>query len=235
MIKQIEKDFLKYSDPSKARHSSRFFKTGKGEYGEGDIFLGITNPQIDEIVKKYYKDVSLKDLMYFLKNKYHDYRMFALKTLVKKYSKCKTEKDKKEIYDLYISNTKYINNWDLVDVTSYKIVGEYLKEKDRKILYTFAKSKDLWKQRISIISTYSFIRNNDFKDTIEISKILLHHEHDLIHKAVGWMLREVGKRDQDIEERFLKKYYKDMPRTMLRYAIERFEESKRKKYLKGKI
>ena len=235
MIKQIEKDFLKYSDPSKSRHSSRFFKTAKGEYGEGDIFLGITNPQIDEIVKKYYKDVSLKDLMYFLKNKYHDYRMFALKTLVKKYSKCKTEKDKKEIYDLYISNTKYINNWDLVDVTSYKIVGEYLKEKDRKILYTFAKSKDLWKQRISIISTYSFIRNNDFKDTIEISKILLHHEHDLIHKAVGWMLREVGKRDQDIEERFLKKYYKDMPRTMLRYAIERFEEGKRQKYLKGKI
>ena len=235
MIKQIEKDFFKYSDPSKARHSSRFFKTAKGEYGEGDIFLGITNPQIDEIVKKYYKDISLKGLMYFLKNKYHDYRMFALKTLVKKYSKCKTEEEKKEIYDLYISNTKYINNWDLVDVTSYKIVGEYLKDRDRKILYTFAKSKDLWKQRISIISTYSFIRNNDFKDTLAISKILLNHEHDLIHKAVGWMLREVGKRDQDIEERFLKKYYKDMPRTMLRYSIERFEEGKRQKYLKGKI
>lgn len=235
MIKQIEKDFRKYSDPTKAKHSSRFFKTGKGEYGEGDIFLGLTNPEIKGIVKKYYEEISFKDLLYLIQSKYHDYRMFGLQCLVSKYQKSKTAKERKEIYDIYIDNTKYINNWDLVDVTCYKVVGEYLKDKDRKILYTFAKSKDLWKQRISIISTYSFIRTNDFKDTLAISKILLNHEHDLIHKAVGWMLREVGKRNQDIEEEFLKKYYMNMPRTMLRYAIERFEEDKRQKYLKGEI
>jgi 3-methyladenine DNA glycosylase AlkD len=235
MIKQIEKEFKKYTNLEKAKHSSRFFKTEKGEYGEGDIFLGITTPEIKGIVKKYYGEIPLKDLLYFVKSKYHDYRMFGLQCLVSKYQKAKTEKERKEIYEMYISNTKYINNWDLVDVTCYKIVGEYLKEKDRKILYTFAKSNNLWKQRISIISTLAFIRDNDFKDTLAISEILLNHKHDLIHKAVGWMLREVGNRDQDIEEVFLKKYYMEMPRTMLRYAIEKFEEGKRQQYLKGEV
>jgi 3-methyladenine DNA glycosylase AlkD len=235
MINQIKKEFLKYTNPSKARHSSRFFKTGKGEYGEGDIFLGITIPQTRDVVKKYYKETPLKDLLYFIQSKYHDYRMFGLLCLVYKYEKAKTEEERKEIYNIYISNTKYINNWDLVDVTAPKIVGEYLKDKERDILYTFAKSKDLWKQRISIISTFTFIRNEDFKDTLAISEILVNHEHDLIHKAVGWMLREVGKKDIDVEEKFLKKYYKTMPRTMLRYAIEKFPEEKRQKYLKGEI
>lgn len=234
MIKQIENELKRYSNSKKAKHSQKFFKTGKGQYGEGDIFLGITNPEIKSIVKEYYKEMSLNNLLSFIQSKYHEYRMFGLQCLVSKYQKCKT-KERKEIYQIYISNTKYINNWDLVDVTCYKIVGEYLKEKKRKILYTFAKSNDLWKQRISIISTFAFIRDNDFKDTLAISEILLHHEHDLIHKAVGWMLREVGKRDQNIEEVFLKKYYKDMPRTMFRYAIERFEEDKRQRYLKGEI
>jgi len=235
MIKQIENDFKNYTNLEKAKHSSRFFKTNKGEYGEGDIFLGITTPKKKEMITKYYKEISFKDLLYFIKSKYHSYRSFGLQCLVSKYQKAKTEEGRKEIYNMYIGNTKYINNWDLVDVTCYKIIGDYLKNKDRKILYIFARSDDLWKQRIAIISTYSFIRDNDFKDTLAISKILLNHDHDLIHKAVGWMLREVGKRDQDIEEVFLKKYYMDMPRTMLRYAIERFEEGKRQKYLKGKI
>ena len=199
MIKQIEKDFKKYTNLEKTKHSQRFFKTGKGQYGEGDIFLGITTPEIKGMGRKYYKEISFKDLLYFIQSKYHDYRMFGLQCLVSKYQKAKIEEERKEIYDMYIDNTKYINSWDLVDVTCYKIVGEYLKDKDRKILYTFAKSKDLWKQRIAIISTYSFIRDNDFKDTLAISKILLNHEHDLIHKAVGWMLRELGKREQAIE------------------------------------
>jgi 3-methyladenine DNA glycosylase AlkD len=235
MIKQIEKDLKQYSNPKKAKNLQKFFKTNKGEYGYGDIFLGITVPEIRNIVRKYYKEVPIKDLLYFVQSKYHEYRLFGLLSLVSKFEKSKDEKKREEIYRTYISNTKYINNWDLVDLTSYKLVGSYLKDRKRDTLYTFAKSNDLWKQRISIISTYSFIRDNDFKDTLAISKILLNHEHDLIHKAVGWMLREVGKRDIGVEEKFLKKYYKDMPRTMLRYAIEKFEEDKRQKYLKGEI
>jgi len=233
MIKQIEKELKSYSSSKKAIHAQRFFKTEKGQYGEGDIFLGITNPEIRNVVEQYYKKISLKDLLYFIQSKYHEYRMFGLQCLVNKYQKSKTKEEKKEIYEIYMSNTKYINNWDLVDITCYKLVGEYLKNKDRKILYIFARSDDLWKQRIAIISTYSFIKDNDFKDTLAISKIFLNHKQDLIHKAVGWMLREVGKRNQNIEEKFLKKYYKNMPRTMLRYAIERFEEGKRQRYLKG--
>ena len=235
MLKQIEKDIQKYSDPIKSKHSQRFFKTGKGEYGESDIFLGLTTPELKGIVSKYYREISLKDLLYFLKSKYHEYRMFALQCLVYKYERCKTEEEKKEIYDMYIKNTKYINNWDLVDVTCHKIVGEYLKDKNRDILYTFAKSNDIWKQRISVISTFAYLHDNDFKDSLNICEILVNHNHDLIQKAVGWTLREIGKKDLDTEEQFLKKYYKTMPRTMLRYAIERFEEGKRQRYLKGEI
>ena len=235
MLNQIQKDFKKYSSPLKAKHSQRFFKTNKGQYGEGDIFLGLTTPELKEIVKKYYKEISLNDLLYFIQSKYHEYRMFGLQCLVYKYGKCKTDKERKEIYDIYIKNTKYINNWDLVDVTCPKIVGEHLRDKDRDILYEFANSDDLWKQRIAVISTFAFIRDNDFKDSLNICEILVNHNHDLIQKAVGWTLREIGKKDLKKEEQFLKKYYKNMPRTMLRYAIEKFEESKRQKYLRGEI
>lgn len=145
------------------------------------------------------------------------------------------EIERKDIFNLYVKNLKYVNNWDLVDLSAPNIVGEYLKEKDRTILYDFAKSNNLWKQRVAIISTFSFIRDKDFVDTLKISKMLLHHNNDLIHKAVGWMLREVGKRDQIVEEEFLRKYYKEMPRTMLRYSIEKFDEDKRQKYLKGLV
>ena len=235
MIKQIEKDLKQYSNPEKAKHSQRFFKTGKGQYGQGDIFLGITNPEIKEVVRKYYKEIDDDTLLHFIQSKYHEYRMFGLQCLVFKFQRSKEETEEKEIYEMYIANTKYINNWDLVDVTAHKIVGAYLENKERDILYTLAKSKGLWEQRIAIISTFWYIKDNDFKDALKIAEILVHHEHDLIHKAVGWMLREIGKRDQDTEEKFLKKYYKTMPRTMLRYAIEKFEESKRQKYLKGEI
>ena len=231
---QIVKKLKSVSHPEKVDHHMRFFKTEKGQYGEGDLFLGITNPDLRSVCKKYYKDISLEELKCFLTSPYHEYRLFALISMTYIYEKA-NEDSKKAIYDLYLENTKYINNWDLVDLSAYKIVGKYLLDKDRSVLYELAKSKELWKERISIISTFEFIRNKEFEDTLKISKILLNHEHDLIHKAVGWMLREVGKRDLDIEESFLKKYCKNMPRTMLRYAIEKLEDEKRQKYLTGNI
>lgn len=218
----------------KAEIFQRFFKTGKGEYGEGDTFAGIAVPEVRDISKRYFKEMTLEEVEYFVQHKIHEYRLFGLLTLTYTWKKA-DESKRKDIFDLYVKNLEYVNNWDLVDISAPNIVGEYLKEKDRAILYELAENNNLWKQRISIISTFSFIRNKDFVDTLNISEILLHHKHDLIHKAVGWMLREVGKRDQDVEEEFLKKYYKEMPRTMLRYAIERFEEEKRQKYLKGLV
>lgn len=234
MVKQIEKELRSYAKRERAVHSSRFFKTGKGEYGEGDMFLGINNPSLRLVVKKYYKDISIDEVLYFVQSDIHDFRLFGLILWTYQFPKV-SEEEKKKIYDLYLSNTGYINNWDLVDLSAYKIVGKYLLDKDRDILYTLASSSDLWEQRISIISTWWFIHNDEFKDTLKISEMLLNHDHDLIHKAVGWMLREVGKRDLEVEEEFLKKHYMNMPRTMLRYAIERFEEGKRQRYLKGDI
>ena len=233
-IARIEKDLKEVSQREKVSHNARFFKTGKGEYGEGDLFLGITNPVLRKVCKKYYKDISIKELEYFLESSFHEYRLFALICMTDIYGKANDEK-KQKIYTMYLKNTKYINNWDLVDLSAYKIVGKHLLNRDRNMLYELAISKDLWEQRIAIISTFEFIRNKQFEDTLKISKILLNHKHDLIHKAVGWMLREVGKRDIEVEERFLKKHYKNMPRTMLRYAIEKFDEEKRLKYLKGLI
>ena len=226
-LDSLKKDIERLSNPSKAKLLQRFFKTGKGEYGEGDIFLGIQVPEQRKIARKY-KDLELNEIQELLKSKIHEYRLIALLILVEKYVK---SLNKKEIVDFYLKNTRNINNWDLVDLTSHKILGEYLKDKDRSILFKLAKSKNLWEKRISIISTFAFIRNNDFNDSFKIAELLLKDKHDLIHKAVGWMLREIGKKDQDAEERFLKKYYKTMPRTMLRYAIERFDEKKKRFYM----
>jgi len=231
MIQQIITELKKYGSPERAKHSLRFFKTGKGEYGEGDSFYGTSVPEM-RIVAKKYKDTGLDEVQELLKNKYHECRLVALMILVDKFRKSKNDSEKKKIYELYISNTTYINNWDLVDLSAHAIVGAYLENKDRVILYRFAKSKMLWERRISIIAASHYIRKNDFNDTIKISEILLHDKEDLIHKAVGWMLREVGKRDQDAEERFLQKHYKTMPRTMLRYAIERFDAKKKEYYMK---
>jgi len=231
MLDKIKKDLNKFGTKKRAEASAWYFKTDKGEYGEGDVFLGLTSQEIKDISKKYSEEANFNDLQKLLNSEIHEYRVAVLRILIKKYEKA-DEKDKKKIFDFYLKNTKRINNWDLVDISAPNIVGDYLLDKDRKILYKLAKSKNLWEKRISIISTFKFIRENDFKDTLKISEILLNDEHDLIHKAVGWMLREIGKRDQKIEEKFLKKYYKTMPRTMLRYAIEKFEENKRKSYLK---
>ena len=228
---EIKKDLKKLANPKQAKLLQRFFKTGKGEYGEGDIFLGIKVPEQRKIAKKY-PDLSLKEIQELLLSKIHENRLTSLFVLIEQYKKS-DEKGKKEIFGFYLKNTKNINNWDLVDLSAPKIVGDYLLDKNRSILYKLAKSKSLWERRISILSTAAFIWNNEYKDTLKISGILLNDKHDLIHKGVGWMLREVGKRvSQEKEEEFLRKHYKKMPRTMLRYAIERFSEKKRKFYMK---
>ncbi|HNZ86697.1 MAG TPA: DNA alkylation repair protein [bacterium] len=218
-------------DKNQAKNLQRFFKTGPGQYGEGDIFLGIKVPIQRQIVKKYF-NISLKDTEKLLHSKIHEHRLTALLILVKKFEISKKETERKNIFNLYIKNKQYINNWDLVDLSAPNIVGNYLLNKDRKILYEFAKSNHLWTKRIAMISCFTFIKNKETKDALSIAEILINDKHDLIHKAVGWMLRELGKRvDQKKEEEFLKKHYKKMPRTMLRYAIEKFDEKKREFYM----
>ena len=230
MLNNLKHELKKLKDPKKAKIYARFFKTGKGEYGEGIKLLGLTTPDMRKIAKNY-TSLSLDELHTLLLSPIYEYRLISLIILVDKYKNANS-KEQKEIFDYYIKNSKNINNWGLVDTSAHYILGDYLLDKDRKILYKFAKSDNLWEKRIAIISTFAFIRNNDFKDTINIAEILLNDKHDLIHKAVGWMLREVGKKDQNLEEEFLKKHHTTMPRTMLRYAIERFNEDKRQFYLK---
>ena len=210
-----------------------FFKTGKGEYGEGDKFVGIKVP-VQRKIARQFRELNLEDLQRLLNSKIHEERLISLLILVVKYNKA-DEKVKEKIYRFYTKNSRKINNWDLVDLSAPKIIGTHLLNRDKQILYKYAYSNNLWEKRISIISTYSFIKNHDFKTTLEISDILLNDDHDLIHKAVGWMLREVGKQDLKTLENFLKPRYNKMPRTMLRYSIEKFPEKKRIKYLKGKI
>ena len=232
-LTQIKKEIKKQANPKQAVILQGFFKTGKGEYGEGDVFYGIKVPEQRAIAMQF-KDLSLNDLKSLLNSKIHEERLIAAFILVDQYKRG-DEKKKKIIFNFYLKNRKGINNWDLVDLSAPKIVGAYLIDREKDLLYKFANSKDLWEKRISIISTQAFIREHFFEDTLNISKILLNDKHDLIHKAVGWMLREVGNRDMETEEEFLKKFYKKMPRTMLRYAIEKFPEQKRINYLKGLI
>jgi 3-methyladenine DNA glycosylase AlkD len=226
---QVKKAIEKLADTKQAAILQRFFKTGQGEYGEGDVFLGIKVPKQRGLVKKY-KDLPLVEVLNLLKSKIHEHRLVALLILVEKFRKA-DEKEQKKIFDLYVKNTKHINNWDLVDLSAPNIVGAFLLNKPRTILNQLVTSKILWERRIAVLSTFAFIKNNEFADTLKIAEVLVNDEHDLIHKAVGWMLREVGKRDQAKEEQFLKKHAKKMPRTMLRYAIEKFSQTKRKYYL----
>ena len=227
----VESDLRELADPEKAKLLQGFFKTGKGEYAEGDIFLGVVVPEQRKVAQRY-AGLTLPEIQTLLNSKIHEHRLTALFILTDKYQKS-GEQEKKKIFELYLKNKKNINNWDLIDLSAPKIVGNYLLDKKRDILYRLAKSKSLWEKRMSILATFEFIANNEYKDTLAISEILLNGKHDLIHKGVGWMLREVGKRvSQEKEEEFLNKHYKKMPRTMLRYAIERFPEQKRKFYLK---
>ncbi len=214
-------------------HSQRFFKTGKGEYGCGDKFLGIRVPVLRSLVKSC-RSLSISDILRLLKSPWHEKRLLALLILVDHFEQGSKSKQQ-EIFDLYLLHTQYINNWDLVDTSCHKILGPWLFGCDRSVLYELANDKDLWKRRISIISCMYFIKRDDFNDALKISEILLSDEHDLIHKAVGWMLREVGNRNIKIEKVFLKLHYKTMPRTMLRYAIEKFPKEERKMYLAGNV
>ena len=232
-LTKLKKEILEKSSKEKPKIYAKFFKTGKGEYGEGDIFLGLTVPE-QRILARKYTNLVLDDVKKLLESKYHEHRLMGLFILVYKYEKS-NEKEKAGIKDFYLENKHRGNNWDLVDCIADKILGKHLIDKDKKVLYELAKSESIWDRRIAIISTFEFIKNGKFEDTLKISKILLKDEHDLIHKAVGWMLREIGKRDLETLEKFLKRHYKKMPRTMLRYAIEKFPEIKRKKYLAGKI
>lgn len=230
LLKKYKRELQKNANKKQAKILSRFFKTGKGEYGEGDKFLGLKVPVQRKILKNYL-DLNFTDLQNLLDSKIHEHRLGAVLILVAQFKKA-DNKLKKDIYKFYLKNAKRINNWDLVDLSAPNIVGGYLSGNDRQVLYRLAKSKNLWERRISILATFTFIRAYDFSDTLAIAEILLKDEHDLIHKAVGWMLREVGKRDSKVEENFLDKFYKEMPRTMLRYAIEKFIEKKRKHYMK---
>lgn len=221
------------ANPEIAEHSQRFFKTAEGEYGFGDKFLGIRVPVIRQAVKKF-KTTPLSVAEKLLKSEYHEVRLYALLLLVFRFSKSSVD-EQDEIYRLYLNNTQYVNNWDLVDSSAHHIVGAYLGNKDRSVLYDLSKSNSLWERRIAIMSTFCFIKKNQFGDTLHISEQLLSDQEDLIHKAVGWMLREVWKRDLAIEVAFLKAHYQKMPRTMLRYAIEKFSKEERQKYLSGKV
>jgi 3-methyladenine DNA glycosylase AlkD len=229
MLNNLQKELKSNSNKKQAEILQKFFKTGKGEYGEGDVFLGIKVPVLRNISKRY--NLNLKEIEILLNSKIHEERLVALFILIRKYL-VSSDKKRKEIFNFYIDNSEKINNWDLVDLSAPNIVGDYLLDKNKIKLYELSKSKNVWKRRISIVSTISFIRKNNFLDTIRISEILLKDEHPLIHKGVGWMLREVGKRNLSLLKAFLKKNYKKMPRVMLRYSIEKFDLEERKKWMK---
>lgn len=232
----IKKELQQYADPEKARGVKKFFQAYPGGYAEGDSFLGVKVPYQRKVAKRYYKDVPLAEVEKLLQEEFHEYRLTALLILTYKFAKAKIEEEKQEIVELYLRNLAFVNNWDLVDSSAEKILGPYLADKDnRNILYQLASSGGLWKQRVAVIATFHFIRNGQFEDTLRLAEQLLSHEHDLIHKAVGWMLREIGNREAEAEEAFLQKHYKKMPRTMLRYAIEKFDPERRRMYLRGEI
>lgn len=230
---QIIEEVKAYSNPLVAEQGQRFFKTGKGEYGEGDKFLGVRVPDLRRIAKKHVC-LSLKEIAALLKSPFHEIRLLALFVAVSCYEKA--DEDKKEkIVSIYLANTDYVNSWDLVDASAHKILGDYLFDKKRDLLYELASSDLLWERRIAIIATFNFIKKSSYYDTLRISEILINDEEDLIQKAVGWMLREVGKRSRKTEMRFLNEHAVRMPRTMLRYAIEKFPEELRQKYLRKPI
>ncbi|WP_374028242.1 DNA alkylation repair protein [Bdellovibrio bacteriovorus] len=230
-VSQLQKDVQSHADASRAVVLQRFFKTGKGEYAEGDVFLGLTVPQSRKIAKKYASALSLKELDSLVKSANHEERLIALLILVSQFQEA-TEKEQTRIFKLYIKNSKYVNNWDLVDTSAPAIVGGYLLNRDRSVLRKLATSKNLWQRRIAMLATFHFVYNGESADTLKIAKLLLKDEHDLIHKAVGWMLREMGKRvSEEKLLKFLDQYAAKMPRTMLRYSLEKLPAETRRHYM----
>jgi len=219
--------------PEIAIFLQRFFKTGPGEYGDGDLFRGIRVPLLRKLAKEF-QHLTLTETKKLLRSSYHEDRLLALLIVTRA---CERGDDplRKKIFNFYLNNTQFINNWDLVDSSAPQIVGGYLWDKDRDVLYRLARSRQLWERRIAIMATFYFVKRNDDADTLKIAEMLLSDSEDLIHKAAGWMLREVGNRNRDVEERFLLKHYRQMPRIMLRYSIEKFPEPRRQQYLRGKV
>jgi len=227
----ILQELLSVANPEKARFLQRFFKTGKGQYAEGDVMLGIVVPHTRDIVKRS-PALPFSEISILLDSEYHEARLAGLLLLVKQFKKAKKEDERKMIFDFYLQNARKVNNWDLVDVTCRDVVGEYLLDKaDREILYHLSESDNLWEQRMAIVSTWTFIKHRQFDDTLAIAKKMLTHKHDLMHKAVGWMLREVGKKDRETLVNFLEINHKNMPRTALRYAIEHFCPEERSRFM----
>ena len=218
--KTITQELQSLSNAEKREIFPKFFKAGKGQYGEGDRFLGVTVPNIRTIAKRH-KEISLEEIRELLESEWHEVRLCSLIIMVET-SKKKDETLRQKLFDLYLSQTNHINNWDLVDLSCHHIVGEYLLDKSRDILYQLAQNRLLWDNRIAIVSTYAFIRKGQLEDTYALSELMMHHPHDLMHKAIGWMLREAGKRDSDRLYDYIMSHRADMPRTMLRYAIEKF-------------
>ncbi len=234
MVNQIKKEALANSEPERIELYEKYFRCYPGGYGEGDTFAGIRNPPLRRLAKKH-KNISIDDCFTMLCDKIHEIRLLALFILELKFKSKKTsELEKKEIAERYLLSLKYINNWDLVDLSAHHILGCWLYQKDATVLFDLANSNNLWRNRVAMIAAFYNIRQNSFELPVKIAEILVNHKHDIIHKAVGWMLREIGKRDIDVELEFLIKHYKTMPRTMLRYAIEKFDEPVRQKFLKGK-
>ena len=225
----VKQQLISLGSPEKAEHAKHFFKTGKGEYGEGDIFIGCTNPEVRKVASAN-KTLSFAELKKLIADEIHECRLTAIVILTEQFRNAKEEK-REEIVDFYLQHTASINNWDLVDLSAYKILGEWLVDKERDILYKLAKSENMWEQRIAMVATKALIQRDDFADTLKLAEMFLSHKHDLMHKASGWMLREVGKKDEKTLTDFLDLHHKTMPRTMLRYSIEKLTSEQRKHYM----
>lgn len=231
IIDELKAEVAGFADPEKREQLMGYFKTGPGQYGEGDRFLGVTVPQLRSSVKRYYRKVGLEELALLIKDEIHEYRMLALYLMVHKFEREKVEEERTKLIELYLLNLDYVNNWDLVDASAPKLLGPYLLKRDRELLYRLASSGHLWRERVAVMTTLYFIRYNDFEDCLKLCEKFLNHEHDLIHKATGWMLREIGKRSLETEKEFLESHAARMPRTMLRYAIEKFPAAQKKYYM----
>lgn len=236
MVKEIQESLAVLSIPEKAEFFPRFFKTGKGEYGEGDLFLGVKVPDQRSVAKEYYSKITLKELSILLSSKYHEHRLTALFMLISKFEKTKDKSVKEEIIDFYLNHMPYVNNWDLVDSSCYKILGRYAYENQREdLLRKLSASEEMWHKRIAVVGTMYYVKKGEFDLMKEFVTHNLKHSHDLMHKANGWMLREMGNKNEEELINYLNKYYREMPRTCLRYAIEKLDEEVRQDYLKGNI